>query len=385
MCVFTAMFLRLPRGFGARLTRLWAGTAVCVFVLVGPAPRAAPPPAVTFDELYLTYAAGEYDVVELTVPRVDYRSLKVPDAEHLKKWLGAFDRRKAAFILEFASAAAGHAPGGVLTTLGVGRAYVMSRPVPLHLSRTDDAFETAWHKSAMGLLESWSFVTAEDVYLEELMKRYGASGGLDPRFVLERAIAQEQRCASDDKIDKRDTAASAVAAAAKPTQSLSDLLTPVTVTSGSACLAEAKHRFALAALDPSTAAEANTRGAWVQFQLGEIAGARLTIDKVETTDDADLAYWTALFRGRINDAANRLAEAERAYRAALQVRPSAQSAAIGLAFTLFRMDRREEARAAAGEARRQPDVAFDPWWRYFAGDARFLATWRAEIRGGLGQ
>ena len=353
-----------------------------MWIVLAPVPRAAQPPPVTFDQLYRTYAAGEYDVVELTVPNVDYRSLKVPDADHLPQWLGAFDRRKAAFLLEFSSAS-GRAPGGMLTTLSAGRAYVMGRPAPLKLSRSEDAFEIAWHKTAMALLERWSFVTAEDVYLESLVRRFGASGGLDPRFVLQRAIAQEQRCGSEDKIDKRDSTATAATAAAKATQSLGDLLAPVTVPSGSACLAEAKHRFALAALDPSTAPEANTRGAWVQFQLGDLAGARTTIEKAEATDDADLAYWTSLFRGRIYDAANRLPDAERAYRAALQARPAAQSAAIGLAFTLFRMDRREDARAMADEARRQPDAAADPWWSYLAGDARFLSSWLADLRGGL--
>jgi Flp pilus assembly protein TadD len=381
---FTAMLSRLPPGSGVGVTARWAGMALAVWIALSPVSRAAQPKTVTFDELYRTYAAGEYDVVELTVPKADYRSLKVPDADHMQRWLGAFDRRKAAFLLEFASASAGRAPGGVLTTLSVGRAYVMGRPAPLKLSRSEDAFEIAWHKSAMALLESWSFVTAEDVYLESLTRRFGASGGLDPRFVLQRAIAQEQRCASDDKIDKRDTTATAAAAAGKPTQSLGDLLAPVTVPSNSACLAEAKHRFATAALDPSTAAEANTRGAWVQFQAGEMAGARTTIEKVDTTDDADLMYWASLFRGRIYNAANRLTEAERAYRAALHVRPAAQSAAIGLAFTLFRMDRKEEARATASDARRQPDGTVDPWWIYIAADARFLSPWRAELRAGLG-
>lgn len=377
------MLSRVPPGVGACVARFSAGTALAVWILFVPASRAAQPPAATFDQLYRTYAAGEYDVVETTVPKVDYRSLKVPDADHLAQWLGAFDRRKAAFILEFAAASAGRAPGGVLTTLSVGRAYVMGRPAPLKLSRSEDAFEITWHKSAMALLEGWSFVTAEDVYLESLTRRFAASGGLDPRFVLEHAIAQEQRCASDDKIDKRDTAASAAATAGKPTQSLGDLLAPVTVPSISACLNEAKRRFATAALDPSTAAEANTRGAWVEFQLGDLAAARTAIEKAQATEDADLAYWTSLFRGRIYDAANRLPDAERAYRAALQVRPAAQSAAIGLAFTLFRMDRREDARAIAGEARRQPDDAADPWWSYIAGDARFLPSWRADLRGGL--
>ena len=153
--------------------------------------------------------------------------------------------------------------------------------------------------------------------------------------------------------------------------------------SNAACLAEAKHRFATAALDPATAAEANTRGAWVQFQAGELAGARTTVEKVDTTDDADLTYWTSLFRGRIYNAANRLTEAERAYRAALQVRPAAQSAAIGLAFTLFRMDRKEDARATALDARRQPDGTVDPWWIYIAADARFLSPWRTELRAGI--
>src|SRR5262249_24943239 len=153
-----------------------------------------------------------------------------------------------------------------------------------------------------------------DGYFQALGQRAGAGvsiDDLDPRFALERAIAQEQRCPREAKPEGR---------------------APMPIDRD--CLAEAARLFAIAARNPATVAEANTRGAWVQFQRGAFAEALATIGRAETSEDQDVAYWAALFRGRILDALGRNREAEQSYRAALKARPFAQSANVVLAVTL---------------------------------------------------
>ncbi len=123
----------------------------------------------------------------------------------------------------------------------------------------------------------------------------------------------------------------------------------------------------------------------MQYQLGAYPDALKTIERAGTTEDAELTYWMQLFRGRILDGLERYADAERAYRAALAARPAAQSAGVGLALTLFKLDRVTDARAAAMAARQQPRDTVDPWWTYLGADARFIPRWRAELRLSLGQ
>ncbi|HKW03631.1 MAG TPA: hypothetical protein VJN96_27645 [Vicinamibacterales bacterium] len=366
-------------------------------------------PKTAFDQLYKDYADGDHDVITRTLkgPR-ELAQLQFPaDAGRMRKWLGTrWDRTRAAFILEFAAAESQFAPGAAITAVSEGRLFVTSRPRPLGESAADDAFELAWHKGAMSFLEDRLFVSTQELYLDTVQRRYapapgGAAIKLDPRFALHRAVAQEQRCWNDRSL-MASTSAIAGLAVVSPTASgagnvviqgnppFDNAQLRVTgdlpdVVSRKACLSEGVRRYAIAAASPETAIEAFTRSAWMQYQLGAFPDALKTIDRADTTEDGELTYWTQLFRGRILDGLERYADAERAYRAALAVRPAAQSAGVGLALTLFKLDRVADARAAAVSARQQPPNTVDPWWTYLGADARFLPRWRAELRLGIEQ
>jgi tetratricopeptide (TPR) repeat protein len=366
--------------------RAWKGLAV-VFALGAAATIGVRAqvvlPKTAFDGLYYHYADGDYGIVARIIRTGrDFRELQPPanDAQ-VKQWLGKWTRTKAAFILEVADAESTIAAGHFLTLISAGRLYVINRPTPLGQDPAEDAFELAWHQAAMALLEERLFSSAEDVYLDTLQRRYASSGPsprpqLDPRFVLERGVAQEQRCwNSRDDPDPN------------PSEITNRQL------SRAECLKEAIRRFAAAAAIPQTAVEANVRTAWMHFQLGgstealrviEHAGAYAealrVIEHADQTTDNDLTYWTQLFHGRILDALDRPADAERAFRSALETRPFAQSANVGLALMLYRLGRVTEARDVASLARQQPRDTADPWWTYLGADARFYPRWRAELR-----
>jgi hypothetical protein len=223
---------------------------------------------------------------------------------------------------------------------------------------------------------------------------------LDPRFALHRAVAQEQKC-WNDRSQMAFTSASSglfvvspsgagnVTVQGNPQPLDTGVLRPSgdvpNIVSRKACLSEGVRRYGIATAAPATAIEAYTRGAWMQYQLGAYPDALRTIERAGTTEDAELTYWMQLFRARILDALERFTDAERAYRAALAVRPAAQSAGVGLALALFKLDRVADARAAAIAARQQPPDTVDPWWTYLGADARFIPRWRAELRLSLGQ
>ena len=252
-------------------------------------------PKAPFDRLYRDYAAGDRDVVTRTLRTGrDIHDLQPPrDDKKLSNWLGPWDRMRAAFLLELADAES-ELSAHQMIAISTGRAYVMSRPTPLGQNAEDDAFEAAWHRMALGLLQRGSYAQIQVVYLDTIERRYASvpvslAPRLDPRFALTRGIAYEQRCA----------------------------LTGLAPD----CLHEVVHQYAAAALVEETADEANIRSAWAHYQLKNYPLALETIDRACPIDDPDLMYWMHLFRGRILEALHRLPDAEGEYRLALETRP----------------------------------------------------------------
>lgn len=339
----------------------WSGAFVLTSAVLVGAPGAGglraqvSVPKAPFDRLFRDYAAGDRDVVKRTLRTGrDVRALQAPmDDKKLRRWLGPWDRTKAAFLLELADAEA-ELSAHHMTAIVTGRAYVMGRPTPLGQNAVDDAFEAAWHRMALALLQEGIYPQAQTAYLDTIERRYASvprsvAPRPDPRLALDRGIAEEQRCALT----------------ANPPE----------------CVRGAIHRFEAAALAPETADEANIRAAWAHYRLKSYALALQTIDRACPVDDPDLMYWMHLFRGRILEGLSRLDDAEQEYRRALEARPYAQSAGVALAATLFKLSRPDEAVNAARAVRLESgDVVVDPWWTYLRGDARFVPEWRADLR-----
>jgi tetratricopeptide (TPR) repeat protein len=346
-----------------------------------------------FDTLYRSYADGQYDAVAKEINTIaDLNALNPPKPADLRKWLGAWDRSKSAYLLELALAAGPISRTAQAAFLSEGRLYVITRTALVGTSPPDDEFEVLWHKAAMGLLEEVMFFSAESVYLDTVQRRYTSRPGgptltLDPRFVFERAVATEQYCwrapegiGGPPMIDASDP--SLRVAGGQPVE----MYPNPTGTEGrpltrKECLAEAAKQFAAAAaVTPDIAAESLTRAAWLKAQLGAYKDALELNDRSGATDDNVVAYWQQLFRGRILTGLGRDADAERAYRAALTAHASAHSANIGLALTLFKLKRLNEARALAASIRQAPPDVVDPWWTYLGADARFVTKWVEEVR-----
>ncbi len=148
--------------------------------------------------LYRSYADGHYDAVANQIKTVaDLNALNPPKPDDLRKWLGTWDRTKAAYLLELAAAAGPISRSAQIALLSEGRLYAISRTTSLGTMPQDDEFEVLWHKTAIAQLEQSVLWTYENLYLDTLDRRYTARPGgprltLDSRLVFQRAVATEQ-------------------------------------------------------------------------------------------------------------------------------------------------------------------------------------------------
>ncbi len=385
----------------------WALVGLCGAPLWAQRPdtRGSKEATALFDRLYAAYAAGDRTVVITQLKTVDDCRRIQPALEMSAKAL--LDRRadggvvsewrrdKAAFVLELANDLSECAPKEFWTLLSTGRSYVMERPTALGADAGDDAFELKWHLIAAAILQRAHGPDATDVYLDTVERRYVTSPAakeahttLDPRFELMRGINEEQRGAGNGRARMvaassplRQQAGDVSTAAAVPTVSSSPTIYTSAAIAAPGYLRAAAKAFERVSAIGSMAPEANVRLSAVRLQLGQFQEALAANDlAIVPAADRPLAYWAALWRGRILDAMNRPADAERAYASALDAWPTGQAAGVGLALMRFKQNHRVEAAEASSRVQAMPPGAPDPWWTYFSGDGRFVAAWLTELR-----
>jgi len=334
------------------------------------------------DGLLSAYVGGDFDVVQRTFVRsLDFQHrLRIDKPRELDLWLGPWDRRKALLILELARTSASVAPQYVFVIVGVGRRYLAAAPGSNGGSDNPSDFVRVWHRAAVGLLQG----SADPERVEEHMTEPGHN-----RFLLARAVAQERRCwgarPSLDQPAIRVEGLLATAGVGVPNDSVGPTRSEreAIVTKHRLCLREALSRFEAAAAVEDTATEARVRAAWTLFQDGFYAEALERLEAAKPHDDRDLEYWHALIRGRVLAGLGRLQDAAEAYRAALALYPRAQSAGLGLAVALLRLDRPKEADEIARAIRDGGAVVPDPWGLYLQGDRRFATRWIDSLRTGV--
>jgi tetratricopeptide (TPR) repeat protein len=325
------------------------------------------------DQVLAAYAAGDYQAVARSFGRSqDLQAIRPLDQARMIRWLGAWQRPKAAFFLELLNISSAIAPAYTPTMLSVGQLYVLTRTGSAH-STEDAEFERLWHRIAIAVLQRRYFVDTVEQHIDALRgARVGTGTPWDARLDLARAVAQEQRCWGNRPSLRYSSADSALTPGAGVPRRESE--------HASRCLEEAARRFEVAAGVGEQQAEARVRAGWVLHQLGRHAEARRSLESADVAEDSDLAFWLHLFRARVHDALDRDADAEREYRTALETHPDAQSAGVGLALLLFRLHRDVEADEAAWVVRRRAGTGTDPWSLYIAADERFIQGWLADLR-----
>ena len=336
--------------------------------------------AALFDQLYQAYAAGDRDILEKSLTTagslIQFHAslLKALDRPPNPKAL--WTRMLPAFLLEVAVFSSSHDRSDVTPALSRGRVLMTSRPMPSD-NPTDDAFEVQWHRTALAVLQQGLADSIEQLYLDTLDARYLTGPAarrlpppIDPHFVLDRAIAEEQTAFRLDG-----------AMTGQRTPRLTALVKP----NDKSKLADALRNGLKAAQDaaelPEVATEARIRETVLLVKLGRFEDALAAIRTIKPVDlDDAQRYWATLVEARVLHELKRLPEAERVYRQAAAIWTDAPAPATGLSLVLFEMNRRDEAAAMAASVRSMTSTEPDPWWTYITADARFIHAWRDQVR-----
>jgi tetratricopeptide (TPR) repeat protein len=248
-----------------------------------------------------------------------------------------------------------------LDFIELGGKYLRGRSELPGVNAADDAFEVAWYKTAVALLEGRrrpDFVADNGV--NPLRNRMAASASaspeappmlIDPWIELARGFMEE-----GFTIDDPGTLAAR----------------------GRAAL----DHYAEAAKYVATRPEATLRSAWVLIRLNRAAEALDLLDRYDDrwTDDGVFLYWRRLFRGKALHALGRPEEASQAYQSALTIIPTAQSPRIGLMTLALAQNAHDDAETLAKTVRTAPDPVTDPWWFYAHGDLRFFPSRLKALR-----
>jgi tetratricopeptide (TPR) repeat protein len=325
--------------------RFLAHSAV-LFVLLGvtawAAPRASAQNAWVLEALQ-QYAAGQYELVTpQLVHLVDLKAFQNDIEKVSGPWLSGKTqpvpparRAIAAFALE---AAASHLSQAEAATKLLEWACKLVRLEP-----RPGEFEHRWHLAALALFEGAIAPNA----LESQAAHFAIQFPNDPRIVFARGLAEEQRTAP-------------FMPGTRPTDV--QLATTFDRTI-------AKYQLALA--DEGTRADAALHIGYTEVRRKHYDAALAALAGVEAhTKDHALVYCARLFTGQALEGLNRTADAEAAYRAALDVAPESHSAPMALIALMFRSGRRADASSLADRVMAAREIGHDPWWDYWPGDFR---------------
>jgi hypothetical protein len=346
-----------------------------------PVPSADPSPAQggSLDATLAAYIGGDTGIIARTFAR----PREFEERRHeLDRWLKSWDRGKALVLLEMARVASSVAPRYTLVMANVGRTYIDRSS-----AGETAAFVQTWHEAAAGLLQLASDPWQVEAYVSDVIGKTtpDPSNRLAGRLLLARAVAQERRCWDGrPALEQTSPEVEALAKAAgmvvpDDRDGLAKAGRAGKVSSHLTCLGEALTRLEVAGRD-ETRVEASVRTGWILFQSGRFREALDRLDVVAPTDDRDVAFWLALFRGRALDALGRTSDAAAAYRSALALVPTAQSAGIGLVLALTRLDQPAEADVRARALRTAGADGADPWSHYMSGDNRLVDGWLTHMR-----
>ena len=251
-----------------------------------------------------------------------------------------------AFKVELAQA------GSIRQTAAAARLIEWACPYVRGHTPAND-FDRAWQLAALSVLEGGINARALQTHIDHAHPVYPD----EPRFVLARAIVEEQSTAPAEAVHGLTGTGSRTSALAAEHARAAE---------------RAIQRFREALSDDTLRDEASVRLGHVQLVMGRHDEALAALSGLENiTKDRALIYLTRLFRGLAYEGQGRATDAATAYRYALETSPGAHSATMRLAALWFRTGYRAEADDLLNTLLVDNDPRRDPWWSYYAADFRF--------------
>jgi hypothetical protein len=316
-----------------------------------PAPVATAVPAApkTLAELTLAYEAGAFvNVVTALRQAADPQRLMRDFEEEGNPWPAA-PRREAAFAIDLTEASV-FSPRAETRDRAVRLLERFTRLVRHPLE--PDEFEHRWHYAVVTLLQGTIRPADIETFADRALVRFPD----DPRFLLARAIAADQRSTT--------TGASRAG-----------------TVSAQSSLQGVRQQYEALVTNPDVGAEARIRLAWVLHRMGRSGDGLAQIEEADIDSaDASLRYLRHLLSGHLLVALRRPDEAVVAYRTARAIVPTAQSSQVALMNGLLHRGDRTGAEALAEQIQTAKSTELDPWWMYWQGQYRLYGQAMARVR-----
>ena len=329
---------------------------------------------VTFASLHASYRAGDLDPFTRALP--DYATFRKASGRlisEIERQPPRWDPTRATAALELALWVVAHSWPEGNHFIKAAHSAVTERGTQPGEDAAIDRYEITFHHVALTALISANQDETAAAYLLATDRRIATdtskSGRLnDPRWELTRGwLAEIQSSPTRDSVNS-----------AEPVYTLAGRSATAMIA-----LRASSEIYARAMKQPSVAAEASVRYAFVLHRLGshrDAAAALSRITSAQIADDRVVQYWRAIIAGRVHEALSEPGEAEREYHVAADRWPGAQTPLIALASLLERRGRASEADNWSDRVRVMPPTTPDPWWFYWTADRRFLASWLQALR-----
>lgn len=209
--------------------------------------------------------------------------------------------------------------------------------------------EGLWYLAGLGLLQRVGAPLGRHVQLA--LSRFPG----EPRFILARALAEEQQTWPHARLQDRFV----------PEPQLWFRLL-------------ARYREAIAV--PAVSAEAHIRLGHLELRRGRVPEAITLFDAAGAPEEAWLRFHKYLFLGQAHERRSDLVAAEQAYGIAFAAAPYAQSATVAWASTLARTGRAGEAAEVTSRMLQLDEPAPDPWLQFVPSEWRHFDTWMMTLR-----
>jgi hypothetical protein len=307
----------------------------------------------TLAQLIAAYDRGAYRPVMLGARQTRDPARLLRDFTEAGNPWPATPRKEAAFVLELVEPALFSSREGTREAAH-GLLHRFSRLIRHPFEPA--LFERYWHFAALTLLEGSIRPAATEALASRAIERFPD----EPRFLLSRAIAIDQRGATR-------SASRAIRTAGKPSPAHVD---------------EMRRAYAAAMVSPDTVAEARIRLGWLLHRAGfdDEARTQLVHSQSAATSEPSLRYLRQLFLGHVLWTLARHDAAVQAYRDALAIVPGAQSARVALMNASLLRGDRAAAESYGEQIQTDTSDAIDPWWMYWQGQYRLHTQAMARVR-----
>ena len=308
-------------------------------------------------QLLTDYERGDYKIIERSVTSYQqFEALRVSIGKVVDEWKKQPRRAQEVFLIDVALVGLNNNWVYWLDVLKEGRNLVTARR-SLGIDPGEDAFEIAWHKTSIALLESLrrpEFL--EDQGIRPLRGRMSAAPLatgeprlIDPWIELARGVLEEQYGVTEKNVEKYGN--------------------------------DAIPHFDAAIKFDVTRDEATVRKAWLLVQLHRSPEAVDALEGMHVAiADPVVRYWRHIFLARALENVNRIDDAVTEYANALTVMPHAQAPAVAMIALEMRRDRRDDANRWAAIVKATSPAAIDPWPQYVYADFRFFKERLVALR-----